>query len=66
MPKTDIIRIQKITLGGRVYIDIRRCLETPSGGKIPTSRGVSIPLDKIDEVLEKAFSANGVEEYIEL
>lgn len=65
MPKTEIIRIKLLTLGGRKSVDIRRCLGTPSG-PIPTSHGLSIPIEKLDEILEKAFLANGKEEFVEL
>ena len=64
MPNTDLIRIQKIKLGGKIYIDIRRCIEPPSGKPIPTARGVSVPLEVLDAVLEKALAANGEAEYV--
>lgn len=49
----DVLRIKLTTVGGRVLLDIRRCLSTPSGELVPTARGFSLPPDKIAELIEK-------------
>lgn len=48
-----IIRVAKVKYENRpgVYIDIRRCIMS-DGKIIPTRKGVSIPLDMIQEVKE--------------
>ncbi len=55
------IRIRRIKLGGRESIDIRRL----HNGK-PTRSGISLPPDKIEEIIEKLRNSNGKSEIVEL
>ncbi len=66
MPKSTIIGIKKFTLGGRLYLDIRRYLKVSSGPPIPTSKGLSIPYELSEEILQGMRKANGKIEYVEL
>ncbi len=62
-----LIRIQLVSVGGRVCLDLRRCLSTPSGDLIPTSRGFSLPPDLIADFIERVLSASETKaQYIEL
>ena len=54
--KSVSIRIKRITLGGITRIDIRRCYNGH-----PSKSGISLPLEKIEEIFE-AIRGLGEEE----
>ena len=63
---TDVLRVQLKSVGGKMCLDIRRCLSTPSGELVPTSRGFSLSSELIAELIEKMISANGRPQFIDL
>ncbi len=50
MPKAIVV-IRRIKLGGKERLDIRRFRKNKQGELIPTSRGLSLPADKIEEII---------------
>ena len=55
------IRVQKIRLGGKESLDIRRCKNG-----IPSKRGVSIPAEKVEEVLRALEEASRDEIHVQV
>ena len=52
MARPDVIQIVQKSVGGRKVLDIRRCITITGGGLIPTSRGVSIPMEFYEEFMD--------------
>ncbi len=50
--KKGIIRIEKKEYKGHTFIDIRKYYQDGDGNWLPTKKGVTIPLDKINDVIE--------------
>lgn len=49
---TEIIRINVNEFKGRKYLDIRNFYKGADGEYLPTKKGISIPLELKDKVLE--------------
>ena len=51
--KTTYIKVELRTVGGKEVLDIRRCIKNGKSPElIPTSKGLSLPLDKLKKIME--------------
>ncbi len=66
MSKAGRLGIKKFQLGGKIYLDIRRYIETPDGQPIPTNKGLSVPYEMLEDVLREMKEANGRIKFLEL
>jgi len=50
--KKGLIRVEKKEFQGHEFIDVRRYYKTDDGEWRPTPKGVTLPLDKAEEIAE--------------
>lgn len=66
MPKQSILKVKYISLGGVRRLDIRRYVVNGNGELLPTKRGISLPPDKIEEIIKAMQEAGEHEVDIQL